>query len=388
MKLLIWLGLLAGGIYFAVWHFTSGDSVIDLNGSEPPPGDSPAGESTLFEGSLERSLPKPSRPPTVVSVLRRYEFLNRQVPPEAVLSNFETDGLKMVVDPVTNSVVWRGPADFSLVLTGLDKAQESVRLECIFVLVRLSEGEDFGVDWILSPISPVSFNEAASIPGGGLSADLGSISLGIRHRSAEGKLEVISRPSVVLLEGEESEISSGREIATMTTESQLGTVSQGVTFRPVELAVQASFLKLGDYRLDIRFQNSDVGRQVELATGQVPELITQRVNTAAMVKRGMWYSAGSVIVDNSEESKDSPVAMLFGGDRTREILRSEVGLFVRLIGPEDEQAQPVSLPEPLPDAKPAIAVQPQTEPFWKRWRLPTLSGRSRSPGRTKPPHRR
>ena len=219
-------------------------------------------------------------------------------------------------------------------------AEAIYRVEAYLVDASLSRSDQFSLDWLwqagihdvtssalFSGTTPSIFQGAPEI----VTFDGHSFSATVERVRANGKLEILARPNMLLSAGKTAVISSGREIPIPVSNAQDGNVISSVEYRPVllELSVTLREIGRGNVLLDIAQVNSLVGASVTVGESEVPELVTQEWQTTINPVLNSWYAVGGV--KSNERSKSKRRGFFFLNAKAKDNTRREFGMFVRVV---------------------------------------------------------
>ncbi len=212
----------------------------------------------------------------------------------------------------------------SKIVEELDASPPQVMIQVLLAEVTLDEAESWGVDINIGGIVATSkiggdgyvFESLAG--GAGVATSLGvpnfsvastDFTLLLRALEEQGRLEVLSRPHVIVNNNEEASINVGENIAIVTgvDRDQFGGSNANVERRDVGiiLNVRPSISSDGFVRVDIAPEISQLSqRSVEIDENFSAPIITQRlVDTTVTVKDGQTVVIGGLIQTIDEYRK-------------------------------------------------------------------------------------
>jgi hypothetical protein len=225
-------------------------------------------------------------------------------------------------DPSSNALVLSGPSDalarVIAVLRELDRPRRRILLDAKIVEVTRSARLDLGVEWRITGTKvggdvrfPVTASEAGSaallIATGGASA----LDARISALEASGKLHVVSRPSVVMMEGSPATIESAR-ILRIRLPNRGALVGDEVVESPssgrateeipvgVRLEVTPAIRGGGRVLLRIKAKSSSLG--APLPPDDIPEELSRMVDAEVLVTSGETAVLGGLTRESGSKS--------------------------------------------------------------------------------------
>ena len=242
--------------------------------------------------------------------------------------------IRIVPVPDSNSLlIFATPSQFAsieLALEQLDTPPLQVLMEVTIMDVQLTGDLAYGVQWFLENGSPgdsdsaiigdalnfpQTFSYAAVRSGGDLRAILGLL-------SAEGKVEVLSSPSVLVRNNQSASIRIGNQqpVGTAALNPDGTIIASSVTYRDtgVLLEIEPSITSSGTVNVQLTQEVTDVG-EIDDATGQ-RTFLNRNLNTTVSVSNGETIVLGGLIRTNKAETssgvpglRDIPgIGFLFG----------------------------------------------------------------------------
>ncbi len=225
----------------------------------------------------------------------------------------------------------------------LDAAPPQVVIQVLLAEVTVDNSGNWGADLRLKNLGGDDFNFTALAAGAGVATALGVPNLAfssvdfellIRALEAQGKLQILSRPSVTVNNNEQASIQVGDDIAIVTGVERAG--DTGRTNADVErrelgiiLNVTPTISDDGFVRMDLAPEISTLSqRTTQISEDFVAPVITQRkMSTVVTVKDGQTVVIGGLIQSTEEERKtkvpllgDIPlVGGLFRSNDTRDV---------------------------------------------------------------------
>lgn len=207
----------------------------------------------------------------------------------------------------------------------LDSAPPQVVIQVLLAEVTVDRSDTWGADLRLRNIGGDSFNFASLAAGAGVASALGvphlsfssvDFELLVRSLEAQGKLQVLSRPSVTVNNNEKASINVGEEIAIVTSVDRAG--DTGRTTANVErrelgiiLNVTPTISSDGFVRMDLAPEISSLSaRTTQISEDFQAPVITQRkMSTTVTVKDGQTVVIGGLI-QSTEEQRRTKVPVL------------------------------------------------------------------------------
>lgn len=322
------------------------------------------GVSGIFSGDSPTSATgKPLGDPLASEVLRwgRYRFQHRDAPDQTVFAEWSTFSATVVVDPISDEVVIRGPESVVDAFLQWCKAADLVPNSCavhawtIYVDQSVQKGWD--LIGAIRAVSDSSFT--AEVGDGGITLDLG-----VEHLQAallaiaDGTVvEVVQNPFVRLVDGSKATIESIQELPVPEAVLSNGVSQTSIKFRKVglQLNITPAFRSLDRVSLDVAQTNGVVGAPVTIEGNEIPVVESQTVSSRVDLKVGETVVLGGV--------------RTFRNRRVKGILRnitekSEGALYVVLSTSYDApKAQPVTSISPPLFGEPWVAPVPGGVPI-------------------------
>jgi general secretion pathway protein D len=250
--------------------------------------------------------------------------------------------INIVADEETNTLLIRStPRDYRHLLTTialLDNLPKEVMVNVVVAEVELTEGNQFGIDWysLFNKGTKGFIGSEFKIPGNAgvtnglptrsdnglvVSYITGSITGVLNALNTEGKVELLSRPSLLVKNNHEATINVGSDEPTITRINQTQTgVSTGVTTsNEVQYRKTGIILKVKPQINDDGIVNMTVKQEVsalgaERTAERLPSFRQRVIDTSLVVRDGTAVVMGGLIqtsTNNSNEGipllKDVPV---------------------------------------------------------------------------------
>ncbi len=206
----------------------------------------------------------------------------------------------------------------------LDKPPSQVLIQVMLAEVTLDSEQSWGVDLTIQPQGRDMFTGFTRAAGTGVLTAIGVPNLSvssidfdllIRALEVQGRLEVLSRPQILVNDNEDARIQVGEEIQLVTNVERLdnGNVRSDVEPRElgVILEVTPSISPDGFVRLDIAPQISALTTRTTQVSEdfEAPVISQRRANTTVTVQDGQTIVIGGLI-QNSTDSRDTKVPLL------------------------------------------------------------------------------
>lgn len=253
------------------------------------------------------------------------------------------------------------PSQFAKIeqaLEKLDSAPMQVLMEVTIMDVQLTDNFSYGMQWFLehgdassggSAVlgDALNFAQTFSYSGVRASGDVRSL-LGLL--ASEGKVDVLSSPSILVRNNRKASIRVGDQqpISTSSLNENGTVIATSVTFRDtgILLEIKPSISSSGTINVELTQEVIDVG-DIDVATGQ-RTFLNRNLNTNVSVRNGETIVLGGLIRTNQAQSKsgvpglrDIPIiGFLFGKTVTSEV-RTELIIMLspRIIRNLDESNQ-------------------------------------------------
>ena len=272
---------------------------------------------------------------------------------QAVASTLEmTSTVSIVADATNNSLLIKSsPRDYKKILDALkqlDLVPLQVLIEATFVEITLSGKLQYGVQWNLtgkigddisnvslknqSPISPIlpGFNWTVLA-----SADLVRANLNLY--AADGLLNVLSSPSVMVRDNQTAHIQVGKDVPILTQQQQStqttdANIVNSVSYKTtgVQLDVKPRVTPGGMVQMDVEQQVS-TATTTDTSDIKSPTFIVRQITSNVAVRSGQAVVLGGLIENNDASSKGGvpgfsniPVLGALFSDNARQADRKEL----------------------------------------------------------------
>lgn len=251
------------------------------------------------------------------------------------------ENTRIVADKENNSIMimsnQRTYEQIMQALKRIDIPPMQVLVEATIMEVSLSDGLEYGLQWYFKNDLPNNKTggggiDLDGIPG--IAASISGFSYSIVNASRQvtammnalardSKLNVISSPSILVLDNQSAEIRVGDQqpIFTGSSTTEGGVITQNIQFKDtgVSLKVTPRVNSNGMVTMDLVQEVTDVG-EIDQATGQ-RSFLQRNIKSNIAVKSGETIVLGGLIKDNSTSSqrgapklsKMPVVGSLFGG---------------------------------------------------------------------------
>jgi general secretion pathway protein D len=266
-------------------------------------------------------------------------------------SQFMIDDVRVVADDENNALmIYATGKEYKKIvvaLEDLDIVATQVIIEASILEVTLSDEMRYGVEWAFKNSLGNSYDGAgllSAAAGGPPSAaagfsytitnSIGDISAVLNALSSQSLLNVISTPSVMVLDNHTAYIHVGDQVPIFSAQTTTdgGTISQSVEYKDtgVKLSVKPSVNAGGLVTMDVEQSVTDVG-EIDAATGQ-RAFLERNINSRVAVRSNESVVLGGLIRENASSGstgipflhKIPLIGALFGtnneSDRRTELL--------------------------------------------------------------------
>lgn len=219
----------------------------------------------------------------------------------------------------------------------LDRAPAQVLIQVLLAEVTLDEEQSWGIDLGVGAFGNDQFTGALTAVGTGVQTAIGVPNLAvasldfdllIRALEVQGRLEVLSRPQILVNDNEEALISVGEEIRVVTSSNRTENGNLNASVEPREvgviLDVTPSISPDGYVRLDITPEISQLTtRTIQISEDFAAPIISQRrADTTVTVRNGETIVIGGLI-QNLLDTRKSKVPLLSEIPLVGEIFKTE-----------------------------------------------------------------
>ena len=249
--------------------------------------------------------------------------------------------IRIIAAPDSNSLlIFATPSQFSqieLALEQLDIPPLQVLMEMTIMDVQLTGDLSYGVQWFLenggsNSSDSVTIGDAVNFPSTFLYSAVrssGDVRSTLNLLAADGKVNVLSSPSVLVRNNRRASIRVGNQqpVSTASINPDGDIIATSVNFRDtgILLEIEPSITSSGTVNVELTQDVIDVG-DIDDATGQ-RTFLSRNLNTTVSVNNGETIILGGLIRTNSALTKsgvpglrDIPVlGFLFGKTLTSEV---------------------------------------------------------------------
>lgn len=256
-------------------------------------------------------------------------YSNGTVGEALVTSDPETRRLIVITDEETSQYVGQ-------VVTNLDKPKPQVLINVVFLEVTYNNNFDFGIESsyghsdgttrfgatnLFSAIAPAAVNgnsglaqegaaNAYGVPGAGIYQLAGKdFQVTLRAIAENGKMEVISRPSILARNNQEAYILVGQQVPLIsnvrfdTVGNQINTVSYqdvGIILRVTPFITSENFVEM---IVSPEISSLDRSQSIPISTGVVAPVINKRsADTVVVTPNGQSVVIGGLMENNKTET--------------------------------------------------------------------------------------
>jgi type II secretion system protein D len=221
------------------------------------------------------------------------------------------------------------------IVAELDATPPQVMIEVLLAEVTLDDSFDWGVDFEVGPLGRLDVLGGFLTAGAGLTTALGvpnvsvstsDFSFMVRALEAQGRLEVLSKPQIMVNNNETANIQVGENIAIIGSVNSFDNRTQANVEREdvgILLEVTPSINEDGYVRMSIMPQISNVStRTTQISEDfQAPIISKREINTNVTVKDGETIVIGGLI-QSTLEKRDTKVPLLGDIPIAGEVFRS------------------------------------------------------------------
>ena len=232
------------------------------------------------------------------------------------------EDVRVVADDENNSLmIYATGRQYKLIkaaLEQLDVVATQVIIEASILEVTLTDRLKYGLEWTfknglgsdydgLGVLAAAEGGPAAAVPGFSytITNSIGDISAVLNALSEESLINVISTPSVMVLDNHEAYIHVGDQVPVLIGQSVTdgGTSTQNIQYRDtgVKLNVKPSVNAGALVTMDIEQEVTDVG-EIDSATGQ-RSFLNRNIMSRVAVRSGESVVLGGLIRENATETE-------------------------------------------------------------------------------------
>ena len=268
-----------------------------------------------------------------------------------------SSAVSIVADGVNNSLLVRATArDYKKILDALkqlDILPLQVLVEATIVEITLAGNLQYGVQWEL--FGPASDGKSYASLDGSLDSDESGINASfpgfnwalvsspntvkatLSALAGENMLNVLSSPSVMVMDNQTAKIQVGEEVPIVTTEQQSTTTDTGNILNSVEykdtgvmLSVKPRVTPGGLVQMEIE-QEVSSAVQTESSTLNTPTISKRNITSSVAVRSNQAVVLGGLIKDERSDTKSGipglykvPFAGFLFGERSKKANRTEL----------------------------------------------------------------
>lgn len=292
----------------------------------------------------------------------------------AVASSIElTAPVSIVADTVNNSLLIKAsPRDYKMLLEALkqlDLVPLQVLVEATIVEIALTGNLQYGVQWQffgkkddytsdLSLVNSASGTIAKSFPGFNWAVIVSpdQIRAVLSALASDGLVNVLSSPSVMVLDNQTAKIQVGKSVPILTSQAQ-GTATTDRIINSIEyrdtgvmLTVKPRVTPGGLVQMEIEQEVSTAEPVASGASVQSPEIATRNINSTVAVRSNQAVVLGGLIEDSRSDTQQGipglyslpVVGSLFGEKSKRAQRRELVVVLVPRVIASDQDVEAVS----------------------------------------------
>ncbi|WP_185960996.1 type II secretion system secretin GspD [Aliiroseovarius halocynthiae] len=272
---------------------------------------------------LDRTARGSRRRPVVYAMQNRSAeelapILNEMLKEVAQEEGGQVEGApKIVADNAKNAlIIWGNENEqnnFSRLIQSLDTTPVQVLLEATIAEVRLNDELNFGLRWFFeNKTASATFSDSqsgsvgASFPGLSLLFQGASASVALNALNSVTDVDVVSSPSLMVLDNQEAKLQIGDEVPIATqqvrdTSNPNAPVVNTISFRNtgILLTVRPRVSNSGQVTLDIEQEVSSVSSTTSSGIDS-PTISQRRIETSVVVTDGQTIALGGLI----EESRN------------------------------------------------------------------------------------
>ncbi len=205
---------------------------------------------------------------------------------------------------------------FDQIVKELDATPPQVLIQVLLAEVTLDSNAQWGIDMRVGPFGGDQYNVGSLSAGSGVAAALGMPNLSvsstdfellIRALETQGRLEVLSRPQVLVKNNEPARMQVGEKVQIADRQERLGNGNISTTTRQEDvgiiLNVTPSISADGFVSMEIQPEISALtSRTTQVSENlQTPVFSVRQLQTSVMVKDGETIVIGGLIQTNDEE---------------------------------------------------------------------------------------
>lgn len=295
-------------------------------------------------------------------------------PRRAVASSIELSSqVSIVADTINNSLLVKStPRDYKKILDALkqlDLVPLQVLVEATIVEIQLSGDLSYGVQWLFQARKtythqfgqgslPDTIDDVVGTPGFNWTVinDVGKVRATLSALATDGLVNVLSSPSVMVLDNQEANINVGQRVPVPTTQQQ-GTSVDDRIINSIEyeqtgvtLNVKPRVTPGGLVQMEVEQEVSTVEEAVSTDTLDAPTFSNRTITSSVAVRSNQAVVLGGLIQDMRSDTNSGipglyslPIVGPLFGERSRRSERTELVVVItpRVVA-SDEDAQAVT----------------------------------------------
>lgn len=227
-------------------------------------------------------------------------FKHRSLPGAEFNAGLSALGLVAVVDPVSRTVLIRGPFDaveeIGRMLESADVVPGWCSVRGWVLWVSDSQADGWDLTAAIAEASGSVLEGALDSRGLVLDVSIDAVSAALEVIKSDSRVALLQEPHVRLLDSTESRIESLEEVPIRSTTVSQGLATASIEYKRVglEMVLKPQFLTGDRVRLDVVQTGGLVGRSVVIDGADVPVLQTQRVAASVEMSIGQTVILGGV----------------------------------------------------------------------------------------------
>ena len=333
---------------------------VNLTGGSaraPGPGGAMTDQETASQGGFARSSGASADPQNLARALNNNEAdptaADPMEGPPSSTGSVDEPPLKIVADDTKNSLlIMANDRDYQRVLRviqGLDVVASQVLIEAVIAEVTLNDQLQYGVQWQLTKngtptasfSNAVTGGVAAAFPGFNYAVNAASIAATLSALNALTHVNVISTPSLMVLDNKTARLQIGDQVP-ITTQTATSTVTantaivNSITMQDtgVILSVTPRINESGRVQLEIE---QEVSAVVKTTTSNIdsPTIQQRRVKTTVVVNDGEVLALGGMIQEQATKTSnqlpllgDIPGVGAMFSNRNNEVKKTELVILI------------------------------------------------------------
>jgi general secretion pathway protein D len=325
----------------------------------------------LFPGKTSAGPDKPTefKPKVAEPAVKPAGVFSRQEKKPVVKEEGAMEGVgafDIIQDETNNSIIIRGSASeyaaLKRVMKVIDVYPLQVLLEVLIAEVELDDALQLGVDWkYMSQSSEWTQDVSVGIPGPDVSRGLiyafektDRLMGSVRALANDGKVSILSSPSVISTNGKKSKIEVAEQIPVSTGQVTNVSGAADVITETIEYVDVGIILSFTPYINDEGLITLEIDQNVSEVTsttggqGDNPTFLKRSIQTTLLAPQDRSLVLGGLVSERRERSRDGvpflykiPVIGWIFGSRNASVSRRELLIFItpRVIESVEEGAQ-------------------------------------------------